>query len=262
MKRYLRIYRSLLLLSLETLMAYRANFVNSLLSSLAWGIFSFVSILLITSRAPTIYGWRREEILLLTSGYSIVIGFFHTFFSRNFERMAEMINWAQLDSLLVKPVDSQFLISVWWVNYTSIIRIAVGVAFLAYFLHSLPISLTPGVVIAFIVLTFIGLLLLYSVWFIVTTLIMWFPRMSNIVELMYSVSGLSRYPGEMYRNVSPYLYFFLLPFFVVVATPVRFIIQKTSWIEIVELLGLATILFYISRKFWKFALRFYTSASS
>src|SRR5574341_269965 len=126
MKSYLGLYKTLLHLNAENLLASRANFTTNVISSVSWGLFSIFSIMLITGQANAIFGWRREEILLLTAIYSILIGVFHMLFSKNFERFSNLIYYGQLDGLLVKPVDSQFLVSFWLVNYTSIFRIVLG----------------------------------------------------------------------------------------------------------------------------------------
>ncbi len=262
MKRYISIYKAFAKMSLETLFAYRANFINSSISSVAWAIFSFVSIFLLTSKTSSIYGWKREEIILLTCGYQITIGIFHTLFTANFGRMAEIIEHAQLDGFLLKPIDSQFIMSMRWVNYTSIFRIFIGIIFLIYILQNFSIGLDPFTIGIFFLLLLVGLLLLYSIWFTVATMLIWFPRLSNIIDLMFSVSGMTRYPGELYKHASEYLFLFLLPITLVVATPVKFLFRRTTVFDILELFIFTLIFFVFSRKFWKFALRFYTSASS
>lgn len=249
-------------MSLQNLLAYRANFINSVISSLSWGIFSVISVILLTSKTNMIYGWTKTDILLLTCGYQILIGVFHTLFSGNFERMAEIIHLGQMDSLLIKPLDSQFMLSVWRVNYTSLIRIIIGIAFLGYFVNAHAVYLSLPGLLFFVFLLAVGLILLYSIWYMIVTLIIWFPRMSNVVELMYTVSGFARYPQEMYKNSLGPLFFVLLPVLVVVTIPVRLLISRIQPSEVFLMMFFSVAFFTASRRFWKFALRHYTSASS
>ncbi len=262
MKRYFRVYGRLWNMSLATLVVYRANFVNSLIASLSWGFFSVISIALLISRTNGIYGWSKTDIILLTSGYQILIGIFHTLFSRNFERMADVIHFGELDGFLTKPLDSQFMLSMWWINYTSISRILLGGVFVLYITQTSTTAVTWESAALFAFLAVIGIILLYSIWFMVTTLIIWFPRMSNVVELMYTVSGISRYPGEIYKNALGTAFFLLLPVIVVVTVPVKFLVAKASAGDMLLMTSFAVVFFFLSRAFWKFALRFYTSASS
>ncbi|KKU95809.1 hypothetical protein A3A64_01475 [Candidatus Gottesmanbacteria bacterium RIFCSPLOWO2_01_FULL_48_11] len=262
MKLYLRLYKTLLHLNFANLLAYRVNFTTNIVSSVSWGLFSIISIILVTGKANSMFGWRRDEILLLTAIYSVLIGVFHMLFSKNFERFSNLVYYGQLDSLLVKPIDSQFLVSFWLINYTSIFRILLGAAYTFYLLYAYHMAVSLGAVMGFISLLAIGLTLLYSVWFLCVTLTIWFPRLTNIVFFMYSVSGLTRYPQEMYRQLASYVFLFLMPITLIVTTPTKALVQRLSLAEAIMLIGFAFTLFYASRKFWKFALRYYTSASS
>ena len=262
MDRYVRIYRELLRLNLSSLVAYRSNFVNSVVSSTAWGVFSLVSIVLLTYRVQSVFGWTREEILLLTGVYSVVIGVFHTLFSRNFERFSRLVLYGTLDSVLVKPIDTQFLISFWLVNYAGLFRVVVGAAFIVYLLHALAIAVPASAVAVFSLFLIAGVLLLYSVWFLAATITIWYPRLTNIVDVMYTFSSISRFPREMYQQLSWYIFLFLLQLTFIIVTPVRVLVGKLTPADTIGLVSFAAILFFLSRKFWKFALRFYTSASS
>lgn len=262
MRRYLRIYQTLLQMNFATLVAYRANFVNSLISSIAWATFSVITILLLTARTPRVFGWTKEELLVLTGSYSIVIGVFHLLFSRNFERFSNLIFFGQLDSILIKPVDYQFLLTFWLINYTSIVRVILGILFTLYMLNSIGVNLTLINIIGFFALMVVGIMTVYSIWFLVLTLIIWSPRLANLVHLLFVLTGMARYPAEMYYGLKSYVLFFLLPLILVVTTPTKVILQRALVGEILGLVFFALILSFLSRKFWKFALRYYTSASS
>ncbi len=262
MKHYVNIYKVLLRLNFSRLVVYRSNFVNSLLSALAWGLFSVFSIVLLTSRTPTVFGWKREEILLLTAVYTVLTGIFHTFLSPNFERLSQITHFGQLDRILLLPVDSQFSISLWEVNYTRLVRIVIGVILFIMLFKPLNFHPSAGNLSAFAVLFFVGIFLQYTIWFVVSTLTIWFTRLSNLTEFMYSVTGMARYPREMLQQLGSYIFVFLFPITLIIITPVGVLFQKASPMDTFFLLAVTAGLFYLSRKFWKFSLRFYTSASS
>ena len=262
MKHYINVYRMLLKLSFSYLTAYRSNFINSALSALAWGLFSIFSIILLTSRTPSVFGWKREEILLLTGVYTCLTGLFHTFFAPNFERLAQLTNFGQLDRVLLLPIDSQFSVSLWEINYTRLIRIIIGIIMITVLIGSFTIEISLMQWIVFLVLFFTGLLLQYTIWFLVSTLTIWFTRLSNLTEFMYSVTGMARYPREMYRQLSDYIFVFLLPITLIIITPVKALFNKATVLDVIALFAVTLGLLYVSRKFWKFALRYYTSASS
>lgn len=261
MKRYISIYKTLLRLNFSALVSYRANFINSVVSTLAWAVFSLFTVTLLTTNTRYVYGWTREELLILVGAYNIFVGMFHMFFSRNFERFSTIMHFGQFDSLLTKPADTQFLLCLWLINYTSIFRVLFGVLFTFHMLQVIHISFSFLSVIEFVLFGICGLSILYSMWFIAGTLIIWFTRLSNIIELLYSVTGMARYPKEMFQNIGGAAVF-LLPLILIITTPTKALLQKTSGQDVTLLIVFSILFFILSRKFFLFALRFYTSASN
>lgn len=262
MKRYIDTYMTLLRLNFSNLMVFRGNLINNVVGSVVWGSFHFISILLLTSRTPSLYGWSRDELILLTASFSFLWGFFHIFLARNFERMSEIINLGELDGILLKPIDSQFLLSTNTVNFTGLVRVTLGVVALIIVSQRAYISFTFIQIGLYLLLVMCGILLIYSIWFSVTTMIIWFPRLTNLVEFLFMISGLSRYPPDMIRGFNNSLLLFLLPITIFVSTPTKALINRLTVGDVLILLFFTSILFVFSRAFWKFALRYYTSASS
>lgn len=209
-----------------------------------------------------VFGWKREEILLLNGIYGIIIGFFHMLFSRNFERFSELIHFGQLDALLVKPVDSQFLCTFWLFGYATVSRIIIATSYVIYIANLLHITFSLIHVASFIGVTLISLLLLYSIWFISITFTIWFSRLNNLVDLMFTITGIARYPQEMLRQLVSYVFVFLLPITLIITLPTKTYLERLRTEDFILLTILSFVFFVFSRRFWKFALRYYTSASS
>jgi ABC-2 type transport system permease protein len=262
MKRYIKIYKRILELNFSSLVIYRGNLVNNIVSSIAWATFSFISIYLLTSKSPSAFGWRREEIIALTAVFGIVIGLFHTLFTKNFEKLSFDILYGKLDSVFCKPIDSQFLCSCTMVGYSSLVRVIMGIVVLVYILPSLSITIGVFEIVGAFLTIIIGILLLYSIWLICTTILFWNPRLTNIIEVLYTVSGLMRYPKEMYQRVSQELFYLVFPLTFLAVTPAKILLKTSSLYDIIGLLVCAGILLLTSRLLWKYALRFYTSASN
>ncbi len=244
------------------LLAYRANFINSAVSTCGWGVFQIIWILLLTAKIKSAYGWSSHELILISASYVFAIGIFHFFFSRNFDRFSNLIDRGGLDNLLLKPADSQFLLSLWHINYANIIRMIIGLALVYYFVVTAHIHVSPINIIGYFVLIFFGVILLYSLWFLFATIMVWFPRLTNIVDFMYNLNGVARFPSEMIYEFKNFILLFLLPFTFTIATPTRALFNKVLAGDVVGLLALTLIFFFLSRRFWQFALRSYTSASS
>ncbi len=262
MKRYLKIYWTFLKLNFSVLLTYRAHFYTSLFTSSLWALFHVATVLLLTARTSSVFGWSRDELLVLTGTVGIFWGFFHIIFARNFDRFAYIVDYGQLDGLLLRPIDSQFYVSLRYINYPAFIRIVVGIIILIWVNSYHRLLFSAGQFINFLLFFLVGYIMIYSLWYIITTIIIWQTRLTNINEFLYIISGFMRYPPEVVTSLRNPFAYLLVPFTVVVATPTKFLLQKKVFgSETLLLLILAVGFFALSRILWKFALRFYTSAS-
>lgn len=260
-KRYFRVYRVLLRLNLNSLFAYRANFINSVAANSSWAIFVIVMMLLLTSKASNIFGWTRYELLLMAGVYNIVFSIFYFFFTRNFGEFSNNIHFGRLDALLTKPIDIQFLMTCMHVSYTHGIRFVLGTGFVIFILQRMQVAITPLTISLFVIFLALSVIILYSLWLMVLTLTVWFTKLSNLVDLLYESHNVSRYPQEIYKGASIYAFYALFPLTLVVVIPVKALLQKMLLGDILWPIIVAGLMFFIARKFFLFALRSYTSAS-
>lgn len=242
--------------------AYRANFVNSILSSIGWSIVSISAIFLLTSRTSSIFGWSREELLLLVGVYNILNGFFVAFFARNFEKFSRIIHYAQLDSVLLKPADSQFLLSLSIFNIAGLARAMIGIIFTIYIVISLGLSISVGAFIEFVLLLLLSMVIFYSFWFLVLVPVIWFSNLTNLVDFLYVINNMGRYPSEILTSTHNLFLLLFIPLTLMASIPARVLLSKLTIHDLVVYLIIAFGLFFLSRKFYFFALKSYTSASS
>ncbi|MDO8609319.1 MAG: ABC-2 family transporter protein [bacterium] len=262
MKQYWNVYKMLCKLNFSKLLAYRGNFINSLISSTGYGLLSFLVIVILTSQTPMVFGWKREELILLMGVYNMLVGgVYSIFIVRNFDRFVENVDMGRLDSYLMKPIDSQFLLSVSTISYVQVIRFIMGFLITVYMMSLLHIKITMFQLLLFIFLSFFSIVLLYSLWYLIITMTIWNTKLSNLVDLMYRFNDLARFPPKMFDAVKNY-FIFIIPYLFIIVTPVKVLLNKATMSDVVGLVFFSLLLFYISRKFWKYALKSYTSASS
>ncbi len=262
MKRYLTIYTTFLKLNYTRFALYRVDFLNGLVSSILWAVFSIIAIYALTARSSTIFGWSRGELFVLIGVFNILIGgIFRTVFARNFDRFGQIVQRGELDGILLKPFDSQFSLSFQYISLYGIVRIILAIIFTAFLLYQIHVTVTFFDVIIFIMLAGFGLLTMYSIWFIVLTLTIWHPDLFNLIETLYAVDSVTRYPPQIINQFKILLFYLLFPFTLIVSIPTKALLHKLTSFDVIILMGMSLILFYFSRIFWRFALRSYTSAS-
>ena len=114
-----------------------------------------------------------------------------------------------------------------------------------------------------ILVTFIcSVLILYSLWFLISSTTIWFVKTWNATEVLRSLLYVGRFPLSSFSWSLRIFFSTVIPIAFITTIPSEVILgRSTIWKVFIELL-VAIIFFSSSRKFWKFALRFYTSASS
>lgn len=262
MKRYWRIYKAFFRFSFSNFVTFRAYAVNSMVSTIGWGAFQFIWVNLLTAQTKSAFGWSKDELVILAILYIIVIGIFHFLFTKNFDRFTTIIDRGELDFLLLKPVDSQFIATTFFLNFSNLMRSLLGIGLLIFYVNMRHIALSPGGIAGFIVFIIFGIALLYSLWLFYTTLLIWFPRLTNIIDFLYTINGMARYPAEMIEGMRNFLVLFLLPFSVTIATPAKVLVRGALEGDVWLLLALSSAMFAFTRAMWQYALRHYSSASS
>lgn len=259
--KYFRIYKAIFKINVAYILAYRTNFINNIISSLGWGMFQIIWMTLLTNKAKIAFGWKQDEMIFLAMGYIVSLGIFHFFFSRNFDAFSRIIDRGEFDSHLLKPLDTQFLISTMILSYANVIRTFVGIGLMIWWatIHHYQVGIFE--VLNFSFLIGVGVMVMYSIWFIFITSLIWYPNLNNMVDFLYTLNGFARYPSEMLRMSGKLILYLFIPLSLAVATPIRALIGKSLWPDELLLLGICMSLLYISRKFWKYSLKYYTSAS-
>lgn len=242
---------------------FRANAVGLALSTSLWGLLVIFTVYLTTYSVRSVLGYTPSELLTLAAVQVIFLGIFHAIVSHNMDKMADFINKGNLDFILLKPVDSQLLTSLGQVMPWALVRMLIGVAVIAY-LHGQGAIHVPSVwhIAGASITLILGIVVIYSIWFLFTTLLIWFPNMDNIVELLYNLNVSSRYPYEFYREVGVIVFLLLFPFSIALTVPTKMLLGTVRGHELVALVCVAIVLVAASRWFWLYALKHYVSASA
>lgn len=262
MKRYLRLYVIFFRMAFAKLTAYRGNFFGSVLTSLGWAVFSVISMALLSGRSERVFGWSRAELLVLTGVYSIVVGLFHVLFTRNFEQFSRIVHRGEFDAMLLKPVDTQFLISCTVVNIASVPRVIAAAGFTGYLTMILRNSLSIQDSLQVVIVSIAGLLFLYTVWFGILLITVWQSHLFNLFDLLVHVTDTAKYPSEMYSELRYLLPLIVLPVSLVTTLPAKALLGKSDAGAIWGFIVLTIIFLVVTRVLWFRVLRFYRSTGS
>lgn len=263
MKRYFRWYGAIFRMSLDNFLAYRTDAViTTIFSSGVWSLFNIFSMYLVTLRIPSAYGYSRGELILISCIYNVIVGVFSFFVGKGVRQLSDFVATGKFDLFLLQPVDAQLSESLYSVSINSGFRTVLGSIMAVYIVSIYHIPIAPIDILWFALSVVCSVILLYSLVFSFNTLVIWSPRLDNINELFYTLRSLGRYPRNVFRQLGEVGFVLVSPFVIVLAGPAKILLGKATWYDVTELLLLTSAAFVAARLFWKFALRYYTSASS
>lgn len=260
MGRYLRVLLQFWETAIAAELEYRINFVIATFSSLGSLAGSLFGLFLFYRADYTFQGWSWAEALIVLGVFTILQGFAGTLLSPNLNKIVQQVQDGTLDFVLLKPIDSQYWLSLRTVSPWGIPDLVFGLIILAYAGSELGLPLWRFA-IACIPLAF-GLFSLYSLWFMLGATSIWFVKIYNVTEVLRGLLEAGRYPMVAYPVAYRFFFTFIIPVAFLTTIPAEAVLGRTNWVWIVASGGLAIALFFCSRLFWRFALRFYTSASS
>lgn len=262
MKHYLSTLISLFSVSIKSYLEHRWNALGSLINSSVSLLLVILFIEIIFSRTPEIKNWTKYEVLMLIGVYRVVAALFSTFFLNSINRMTSYIHRGDLDLFLTKPINSQFLLSFRHIKPFELLNTFPGLILVVYasnYLYSV-----NGFINGWLLLIGLipGLIILYSLYYLLATLTIWLKRFSALNELYYVIREPLSIPIDIFGGGVSFALTFVIPMAFIITIPVRVFLEKSPTYFIFVGIMIASLLLYFSDKFWNFALKHYTSASS
>jgi viologen exporter family transport system permease protein len=125
--RYLRLLALFSQTELQFQLAYRANLVLVFLQEVTVIATSLLAVVVLYSHTTQINGWTFGQMTVLLGVYYLIQGAQAVAFSVSFERFMEHVRLGTLDFLLIKPVNSQFMISTRHVQVAQVVQVSAWV---------------------------------------------------------------------------------------------------------------------------------------
>jgi len=262
LRKYLIVYSQFLYTSLASELEYKSNILIDFITAILSLVGSLFLLSIFFQNQGDIGGWHFEQALIIQGIYTILNGITNTWFNPNLTEIVKHIREGTLDFVLLKPIDSQFYISLKKINPSGFLEIILGFCLLLYCVSINQININFNLLFLFLITLICSIFILYSLWFFISTTTIWFVKTWNATEVLRSFLYIGRFPLTSFS--------FSLRIFFSIFVPIAFLTTIPSevflgiskpWEIFLEVL-IAWIFLFTSRKFWLYALKFYTSASS
>jgi ABC-2 type transport system permease protein len=236
--KYLNVFLTFARNSLIRDMTFRADFIFQCISSIAWTAMNvgfYLIIFRFTSMIGEDTGWKRDEFFLFLATVWFINSLVQAFFMPNANEFSELIRTGGLDFALLKPIDTQFLISFRRIEWSALSNFLVGLLIAAFSLYAMatrnvdPVVPSPIAVLLYVFYVGCGVAIMYSVMICLAATSVWLGRNQSLYDFWFYITNFSRYPMEIYNTPlgRPLLGFFtfVVPVLVVVNVPARILAQ-------------------------------------
>lgn len=258
-------YRALvaeLRVALMTAMQYRLSFVAEAFMSFGWVAWTVIPLFVVYQFRESVLGWTWNDALLVMGMFITLEGILGAFVDPNLRAVVEQVRDGSFDFTLLKPVDTQLLVSVHRIAPTELPHVLAGLIVTGIAASRLPTP--PGVleVAEAALLLLCGTAVLHALWTVVVATSFWFVRVDNLSILLRSLFDAGRWPVSYYRGIVRVILTWVVPIGLITTWPALALRRMLDPGSLAAAVGVSLAFCVLARWVWKFALRHYTSASS
>ena len=248
--------------SLETELEYQLNLVLEVLAVLGNLAGSLFVLSLLFGSSQRLGGWSWNQSLVVLGIYTLLDGVTSCWLQPNLSKIVNHVQNGTLDFVLLKPIDSQVWLSLRHCSPWGLPGLLAGVVLIALAVVRESQAIEAADLALGLVLLVSAVLILYSLWFLLAGLSIWFVKVWNATEVLRYTLVAGRYPISAYPPALRLLFTFVLPVAFLTTVPAQALLGESSWLWSLGSLLAAAGCLVGTRLFWGYALRHYTSASS
>jgi len=241
---------------------YRVNFFIQILQSLIALAVGLIGLALVFNYTDQLNGWTQPELLAVMGIFILMGGVIRAAIQPNMQRLMDEIREGTLDFALAKPVDSQLIASVREFRFWQLVDVVLGLVIIGISVKRMGGSLSPLDVLAFIVALFMGAVMIYCFWLMLTTTAFWVVRVDEMVNLFEGVYAAGRWPVTIYPQWLRLILTFIIPVAFAVTIPAEALTGRLTALTLLGAFALTVLLAVMARFVWRLGVKNYSGASA
>lgn len=221
----------------------------------------FVFLFAVLSSAQNLAGYSREQAILFFLVFNI-IDISVQFLFRGVYQFRPLVVSGEYDLDLLKPLPSFFRPLFGWADILDFITlIPLWIYFLIFIVRY---QLFPGIlaIVLFFILLLNSLAIAFGFNLLVCSVCVLTTEIDHLVWVYRDLTNMARFPTDIYTKGVQLVLTFTIPVIILITVPAKALLGLLSWQWIAGAFLISGLFLFGSVKFWKYALRQYSSASS
>jgi ABC-2 type transport system permease protein len=241
---------------------YRANFFIQLFDSIVKIGAALTTLAVVYSHTPDLGGWTEIELRALVGVFFVVGGLINIVLEPSMVRLMQDVRKGTLDFTLLKPEDSQLLVSFREFELWKLTDVVIGAVILTLSLWQMAGPIGIKQTLCFGTMLLAGGAIVYSFWLSLATLVFWFVKITNILVIFESTYEAGRWPLVIYPGWLRVSLTFIVPVAVAVTIPAEALVGHLNSGTMLAAIAAAVAALALSRVFWTIGVRRYSGASA
>lgn len=260
MKKYFFLWLTLTINTAQTQIASRAGALIFLLGKfLRFGFFFFFLFVLL-SHTKTLEGYTSAQIFLFYLTFNLIDSIPQMLW-REVYRFRQQVVSGDFDYYLVKPISVLFRSLVGGSDILDIPLIFI-IIILIVITGSHISGVTPIGIFLYCILTVNALVIAFAFHVVVVSLGILTTEVDNAIMLYRDITQMGRFPVDIYKEPLRGILTFAIPIGIMMTVPAKVLMGFFSWQIVVISMGVGALFLSFSLKFWNYAIKSYSSASS
>lgn len=260
--RYLRLLRRYWQLAIARETQYRANFIALGVVGIVETIVTVLPMILLFGFTDLLDGWTRGEAIALVGLFRIALALFGLLADGGLHRLSSDVNEGNLDLLLIRPVNAQFLVTFRYVSLFQIVNVVIGL--LVFVIGSAQANIQFGwlALMKTTVIFACGMVLLTAIVSAGTYIAFRATTVEQINWAVLDVAHMGQYPISFYPSPVRTVLTVIVPVAFVTTIPMDALRGSLGWEAVAIAILFAAAALIAIRWWWNNSVRHYASASS
>lgn len=262
-KRYMRLYRVLIVQFFKVILQSKVDFFMGLLGFFLTQIFGIVFLFLVFQQIPDLNGWTLEQLIFIYGFAQIPRGIDHLFTDNIWLVAWRIVVNGEFDRYLLRPMNVFFQVISEKLQPDAIGELLVGTILTVYSISKGVILVDGMRILMFFISVLAGAVIYTSVKLFFASIAFWVKVSGPFLQIAYEMADFAKYPTEIYAKGIRFIITWVIPFAFVAYLPARyFLMGGTTPAVIGAECAIAAALWIIAYALFQRGLRIYESAGN
>ncbi|OPZ86073.1 MAG: hypothetical protein BWY74_03741 [Firmicutes bacterium ADurb.Bin419] len=244
-------------------MEFRINFFMGIFVECAWLVSKVLYAVVLYKSGIEIEGYNSSDMIIFVGMHTITTGILISLFWPNYSKLTQYIKEGTLDIYIVKPVSLQFMVTLRYMSFGSLIpNVLGGVIMVIWGMQNKSLTFDITTILGFLLFLVAGTIVSYGLFLLPQMLAFKIVEMTPLNNVVGQLQEVNNVPFIVYPNWIQKIGIYIFPIFVISNFFPMYVLGRINLSFIIWTVLSPIIVMIVTRLLWKKAVCSYTSASS